>query len=118
MSGKLWVVALLLGLVFCTPGAVLADDLDDGISKATDDAISKDDELGNADKNINFIKLNAKSQAKVRSKDGTGGVDQQGVQKGAQGGNMNSAVIGAGSNIRGDIIIIDESKGDKTQIVE
>lgn len=113
-----WVVLLGLALGLCLPAAVLADDLDDGISKATDESISKDDEMGNTDKNINFIKLNAKSQAKVRSKDGTGGVDQNGIKKDSQGGNMNSAVIGPGSNVRGDIIIIDESRGPKTQIVE
>ncbi len=34
------------------------------------------------------------------------------------GGNMNSVVMGPGSNIKGDIIIIDQSKGDKTQVVQ
>jgi hypothetical protein len=125
-------LALLLALIFSAPGTGLADDLDDGISKATDDALSKDDELGQADKNINFIKLKAKSQAQVRSKDGTGGVDQKngqggtaqgGGQAGAQksgpaSGNMNSVLVGPGGSVRGDIIIIDESKGNKTQVVE
>jgi hypothetical protein len=31
---------------------------------------------------------------------------------------MNSVVMGAGGTIRGDIYIIDESKGDKTVVVD
>lgn len=98
--------------LFITGGNVtLADDLDDGISKATDESIAKDDELGNADKNIKFIIQNAKSRANVRAKAGMP-ADQQ------SGANMNSVIMGPGGNVRGDIIIIDQSKGDKTQIVE
>lgn len=106
---------LLLASVAVMPTSVHADDLDDGISKATDEAITKEEELGQIDKNINFIKLNAKSQAKVRSKDGTGGVDPNSA---SGSGNMNSVLLGPGGTVRGDIIIIDESRGDKTQIVE
>ena len=91
----------------------MADDLDDGISKFTDDGIDKYDELGKADKNINYIVQNAKSRAAVRAKAGTAG--ETGDQSSA---NMNSVIMGAGGTVRGDIIIIDQSKGDKTQVVE
>ena len=89
-----------------------ASDLDDGISKATDDNISKWDDLGKADKNINFIILKQKSKAAMAEKRG------EVVGSGSGDANMNSVVMGAGSNIRGDIIIIDQSKGDKTNIAD
>lgn len=103
-------LAFLSLLIFAS--VVVAGDLDDGISKFTDDSIAKWDELGKKERNVNYIKLNARSQADVRS-NGSGV-----VQGGNGGGNMNSVVLGAGGTIRGDVIIIDDSKGDKTQVVE
>lgn len=91
----------------------IGGDLDDGISEYTDDSVSKYDELGQADKNITFMKMNAKSRAEVKKKSGV-----EGQSGSTSGTNMNSVVMGAGSNVKGDIIIIDESKGDKFQIVE
>lgn len=93
-----------------------ASDLDDGISKPLDDSISKDDELGQKDRNISYIKLKAKSDAAVRSQKGTDKGDSAGNKPGS--GNMNSVVLGPGGNVRGDIIIIDQSRGDKTQVVD
>ena len=104
----------LLGAGLIMGSVALADDLDDGISKHTDDTVSGYDELGSKDRNIKFIKMNAKSQAKVRSKKG----DQAMTGSSKDGANMNSVVMGAGSNIKGDIIIIDESKGDKTIVAD
>jgi hypothetical protein len=95
-------------------GVAIGGDLDDGM--AIDDNISSYDELGNPDQNINFIKLNAKSNAKRKQKSIDKGVIQDDGSSGS--GAMNSVVMGAGSNVKGDIIIIDESKGDKTQVVE
>lgn len=104
---------LLSFIALINPLTALAGDLDDGISKSTDDSITKDDELGQIDKNIKFIKIQAKSKA------GTTAGDSKGVVTGSSGGgNMNSVLVGPGTNIRGDIIIIDESRGDKTQVVE
>ena len=99
-----------------TSGAATAGDLDDGISKYTEDSVSKYDELGKPDKNITFKKLDAKSRAKVREKAGIANGTASGTGSGS--GNMNSVVLGAGGVVKGDIIIIDESRGDKTQIVE
>ncbi|MBI9083806.1 MAG: hypothetical protein JEZ11_09425 [Desulfobacterales bacterium] len=97
--------AFTLGL-----GVSFGGDLDDGISKANEDGISSYDSMGSADKNVNFIKRNAKSRAKVRAK-----LDPNSTLTGQTGGgNMNSVVMGAGSNVRGDIYIIDDSKGSKS----
>ena len=104
------VVGLLLPL-----SVAWAGDLDDGISKYSEDSIDGYHELGNPDKNIKFKKLDAKSRAKVRQKAGGDGTT---TGTGSGSGNMNSVVLGPGGVVKGDIIIIDESKGDKTQIVE
>ena len=89
-----------------------AGDLDDGISKYTDDGIGKWDELGKADLNIKFIVLNAKSKATL-------GNDAEGTTGGGSGdANMNSVVMGPGSRVKGDIIIIDQSRGSKTNVAQ
>ena len=96
-------------------GSAFCNDLDDGIP--ADDKVSSYDEMGNPDRNINFIKMNAKSKAKRQQKlDEKGSAKDGSSTKGT--GSMNSVVMGPGSNVKGDIIIIDESKGDKTQVVE
>lgn len=105
---KYYLLIVFVVLLCATP--VVASDLDDGISKFTDDNISKWDDLGKKDRNVTFIKADAISRADVRSKRG------KGVKAGSGDNNMNSVVMGAGSNVRGDIIIIDESRGDKTQV--
>lgn len=96
--------------LFIFTGIALAGDLDDGISKFTDDGISKYDDLGKSDQNIKFIVLNAKSKAAMLK----GDKDKIGQDSG--NANMNSVVLGAGSKIKGDIYIIDQSKGPKTNI--
>ena len=107
-------IANLLIIPLLAVSITFGDDLDDGISKYTDDGINKWDELGKSDKNIDFLKLNAKSKAMVRARSGV----KNGDNSSGTGTNMNSVVMGAGSNVYGDIIIIDESKGDKFQISE
>ena len=99
---------LILSGVTCS---AFAGDLDDDISTFTDESISKDDELGKADKNIKFIVLNAKSKAASAK-------DTSAVIGGSDSGdaNLNSVLLGAGSNVHGDIIIIDQSKGDKVNV--
>ncbi len=89
--------------------AAKSSDLDDGISKFTDDGIEKYDEMGKPDQNIKFIVMNAKSKASVKK----GDKDKVGTSGDA---NMNSVVLGAGSKVKGDIYIIDQSKGPKTNI--
>jgi hypothetical protein len=100
---------LLSGLVLILgQGYAMASDLDDGITKYTDDAIAADDELGKPGKNIKFIIEKSKSQAKVSENNSGKGNTKTGSNSGDN--NRNSVVMGAGSNIRGDIIIIDNSK--------
>ena len=99
-------IVVSIGCATPCPGG----DLDDGISRYTEDSINSYDDLGKPDKNVGFIKLNAKSRAKVRAKDGSS------AQTGS--GNMNSVVMGPGGTVKGDIYIIDESKGDKTIVVD
>ncbi len=91
-----------------------ADDLDDGIGKPVlDDPISKDDELGQADRNVKYLKTRSKSEAAIAKKHG----DPTNTLTGKNGdSNMDSVVLGAGSNVKGDIIIIDDSRGNKTQV--
>jgi hypothetical protein len=101
-------------LVLVNPG--FSGDLDDGMSKYTDDGITKYDDLGDPEKNIKFIKLNAKSRAEVKSR--ASGGDSGGSTDASAGANMNSVVLGAGGIIKGDVYIIDESRGDKTQVVD
>ncbi len=115
MTGKYWAALfLVVGLLLGGAGGALADDLDDGIDKFTDDSVDKYDELGEKDRNISFIVQDAKSRANVRALAG----QEQGMAGTSGGGNMNSVIMGPGGKVRGDIIIIDQSKGDKTQVVE
>ena len=108
------IIYLLVLLTVFGISSAFCGDLDDGISKFTDDNITKWDDLGKKERNVTFIKLNARSQASVRSK---GGTSADGSTSGGIN-NMNSVILGAGGTIRGDVIIIDDSSGDKTQIAE
>ena len=86
-------------MIFCffvlvNPG--FSGDLDDGISKYTDDGVTKYDDLGDPEKNS----------------------DSGGSMDTSKGANMNSVVLGAGGIIKGDVYIIDESRGSKTQVVD
>ncbi|MBN2643922.1 MAG: hypothetical protein JXR59_00425 [Desulfuromonadaceae bacterium] len=108
------VLTVVVLVILSVPSFVFADDLDDGISKFTDDGVSKWDEIGKNDRNVKFTILKAKSAAAVRSKNGTNTSAQGTDSTGA----INSVLLGPGGTVRGDIIIIDESRGDKTQVVE
>lgn len=105
-------IAFFFLVQFQAQDIVVCGDLDDGISTYTDDSIEQYDELGKKDRNVTFIKMNARSKANSQSNANT----QAGSGSGS--GNMNSVVMGAGSKVKGDIIIIDDSKGDKTLIAD
>lgn len=111
MKAGMFIVAAACALGAMAHSTVVsaAGDLDDKISSYTDGAISKDHTLGEPEKNLKFIILDAKSRAKVET-DSVTGKDHS--------ANMNSVVLGPGTNVRGDIIIIDESKGPKTQVAQ
>ncbi|MBI3756091.1 MAG: hypothetical protein HY265_08035, partial [Deltaproteobacteria bacterium] len=87
-----------------------------------DDDIQSDHEMGEFSPNIKFKKMDAKSKVKVRQKKSDQSNDSSSSSKSGgktdASGNMNSVVLGPGGSVKGDIIIIDESKGPKTQIVD
>ena len=115
---KLLAAGIVLPALIGVTGSAFSGDLDeDGISKYTEDPITKYSELGKPEPNVSFIILNAKSKAKVLSQKGEqagkgGGIQQPGSA------NLNSVILGAGGTVQGDIIIIDEGRGDKTVIAD
>ena len=78
---------------------VFAGDLDDGISKYTDESISADDQALKADTNINFIVLKAQAQAQMRKKAGDKNAN---FNDGSGDQNENSVIVGPGTQT-GDI---------------
>jgi hypothetical protein len=102
------ITATLLFLLFLMVLSLVppsrADDLNDGIE--ADDAIGAYGEINGANKNFSYLAQRARSKAAS----GSGGVVL------AEGGALNSVILDSGARINGDIIIIDDSKGDKTVI--
>lgn len=85
----------------------LADDQDDGIP--VDDNIEQYNQIGNhAELNFSYLSQRARSKAAAGVNDAI--VSRNGV--------LNSVILEPGAQINGDIIIIDQSKGDKTIITE
>ena len=85
----------------------LADDLDDGIP--IDDSIAEYDQIGDSiEHNYSYIALRTQSDAAARSEEGE---SDQYINEGSV---LNSVILQAGSEVQGDIIIIDQSRGDKT----
>ncbi len=110
---KKWFVAIICLLVVLTicVSTCLGSDLDDGISKYTDDNISKADEIGKLDINISFIILDAMAKSKKNRKDDENGKNGKASKGGASGDIYeNSIIIGPGAVITGDIINIVRSK--------
>lgn len=103
-------IGLFAGLVLLTClawSSCLADDLDDGIE--VDDNIKQYHEIGNhPDLNFAYLSQRARSRAAT-------GVGEARL---AKDGTLNSVILEPGSQVNGDIIIIDQSKGDKTIITE
>lgn len=87
----------------------LADDLDDGIP--IDDSIAEYDQIGeNIENNYSYLSLRAQSDAVARSS------DMDNIPYMNEGSVLNSVILEAGSTVQGDIIIIDQSQGDRTII--
>ncbi|MDY0390305.1 MAG: hypothetical protein RBQ88_05205 [Desulfobulbus oligotrophicus] len=108
---RTWIMPLLMALLlgaytglYSTP--VLADDFNDGID--FEESSSQYGELDGSNRNYSYLKQRAKSLARS----GHGGVVL------SDSGALNSVILDAGAKITGDIIIIDESKGDKTVIAK
>ncbi len=112
-------------LILIQPFSVWGSDFDDGIAEYKDDPIAEYDELGKKDRNISYIKAETKSRARVktraatrRNRDLLAKGDDPGDSATSHGTGINSVLIGPGGTVQGDIIIIDESHGDKTSISE
>ena len=75
---------------------VQADDLDDGISKYKDESIAADDTAGKTDTNINFIVMEAMTEAKKRQKAGD---ENANFNDGSGDSNQNSVVVGQGAQV-------------------
>ncbi len=114
MHPRIWtiVISIILASMMGASVCLAGGDLDDGISSYTEDGINQYDNLGETDPNVKYIILKAKTKATMQNKDGAGGDGQ------TDSANINSVVLGAGGTVHGDIIIIDQSKGDKTQVVD
>lgn len=102
----LMLALLLTGGYGVTAAPCLADDLNDGIE--ADESSTQYGELGSSSRNYSYLKQRAKSLARS----GSGDVVL------SDSGSLNSVIMDAGAQINGDIIIIDESKGDKTVIAK
>lgn len=105
MCKKLLIATVVTGCLLFVPmvfvGTCPGADMDDGISKYTDDSIDKADEVGKLDINISFIVLDALSRSKSK-KDDDGNNKQT---TGSLGGDYyeNSIVIMPGATVNGDI---------------
>jgi len=96
MYKKWFIIVCILIIPVMFAGYSRGDDLDDGISTATDEGVSADDEIGKKSDNVNFIVIEAMAAAKMKAKKGdqaakSGSGDITGDK------NENSVVVGAGS---------------------
>ena len=108
MRHMLCILIVLSALTWSTGWKIcLADDLDDGIP--IDDSISEYDQIGDSiDRNYSYIALRVQSDAAAGSQEG------RSDQYISEGSILNSVILQAGAEVQGDIIIIDQSSGDKT----
>ena len=97
-------VVFFLLAVFSAIAPCRADDLNDGIE--ADDSVGQYSDLNTPSKNFSYLAQRARSKAAA----GTSDVIQP------KDGALNSVILEAGAKINGDIIIIDQSKGNKTII--
>jgi hypothetical protein len=96
--------ATLLLLLACSTCPAHADDQDDGIT--ADDSVQSYSDISSSSRNFSYLAQRARSKAAS----GSGDVVL------SDSGALNSVILDAGAEINGDIIIIDDSSGDKTVI--
>jgi hypothetical protein len=95
-------IFLLASILIIFIGATArAGDLDDGISKYTDDSIEADSELGEPNVNLSFIVLDAISSAKIQEDE-----DDTNINDGSGVHNVNSVVCEPGADCSGPIFNI------------
>ena len=94
-----WLIIILSVLIIPALGIgslVLGGDLDDGISKFTDESIGADDKMGKTETNVNFIVLESMSEAQKRQKAGDKNAN---FNDGSGDSNQNSIVVEKGANV-------------------
>ena len=99
-------LVLLTGGWFGAAAPCRADDLNDGIE--ADESSVQYGDLGSSSKNFSYLAQRARSKARSGSGDAVL----------SDSGALNSVILDAGAQINGDIIIIDDYKGDKTVIAK
>jgi len=97
---KMVLIMLLMPIGFGQP--CLAMDQDDGIS--IDDNSQQYEDLSSSMNNYSYLTQRARSKAAA----GSGDVVL------SDAGALNSVILESGAQIKGDVVIIDESSGDKT----
>ena len=98
MYKKWFIIVCIIIIPVMIAGYGRGDDLDDGISTATDEGVSADDEIGKKDNNVNFIVVEAMAAAKMKAKKGDQAADKKNSSGDITGDkNENSVVVGAGS---------------------
>ncbi len=99
-------IVIILLASLCAVSLCRANDFNDGIE--IDDSVEKYSDINTPNKNFSYLaqrargKTSSGSSEMIQSKDGA----------------LNSVIMEAGSKIKGDIIIIDQSKGNRTIINE
>ncbi len=88
------ILAIMIAPLFIMAGSEAAGDLDDGISKATDDSMSANDKMGKPGTNINFIILESMAEAKKRQQSGDSNAN---FNEGGGDNNENSVVCEVGA---------------------
>ena len=94
-----WLIIILGALIVLAMGIgslVLGGDLDDGISKFTDDSIGADDKMGKTETNVNFIILESMAEAQKRQKAGDKNAN---FNHGSGESNENSIVVEKGAKV-------------------
>ncbi len=91
------IFVMMMLSVLSLSSIVYSGDLDDGISEYKDESIRGDDAALKTDKNINFIVLEAISNAQKKNKSATSNFND-----GSGDNNENSVVVGPGTQV-GDV---------------
>lgn len=113
-NGAIVKMHLLLTMLafFCLDSFCFALDIDDGIE--IDDSIESHHEMGKIQKNINYVVRNAISRAYTRMGYKDMLINDPSVS--SETNAVGSIIVGSGSRVQGDIILIDQSRGNKSAI--
>ena len=104
---------LVLGVLYFFNAEVCrALEIDDGIE--IDDSIDDYHDMGKIQKNVNYVVRNSLSRAYLRMNTDKMSINDQ--RKLPENISVDSIIVGDGSRVQGDIILIDQSRGNKAAI--